>query len=138
MNETLRTILIILVSFLTPCILFVAMVFAWFKGAAFTYNQFQPPEQLPPTPTTKQLEESISKIPCPYDIVFDTYLTTHFATGNYAFSWDKIYGDIVNHATSFAKDLDPNIKTIVVRSVKINKSGKPEFTFEPIVNSLKT
>jgi hypothetical protein len=133
MNETLNAILLIGIGFIFPCIIFGALALGWVKGAKFTYRQFEPPDIMPAPPTAEQLRESISKISCPYDIVFDALITTQFATGVYAHGWERIYGDIVNHITAFAKDLDPTIKTIVVRAIKVDRSGKPSFAFEPII-----
>ena len=113
----------------------------------FLFLTFSPTQALPPQfsrdrvpttlPTADQLRESISKIVCPYDILFDTQITTQFATGAYAPGWERIYEDIVNHVTAFAKDLDPSIKTIIVRAIKVDRSGKPSFAFEPVVTPPK-
>ncbi len=131
--STINIILLILTGGVGASLIFMAGIYGWNKGTAFVYKQFEPPEMMPPPPTAEQLRESISKITCPYDIVFDSLVTTQFATGVYSRGWDRIYGDIVNSVTSFAKDLDPSIKTIVLRSIKINKAGRPEFAFEPII-----
>ena len=134
---TLGIILLVIGAFLFPCCVFGALIFGWYKGNTFTYQQFMPPESLP-LPTADQLRESVSKIVCPYDILFDTQITTQFATGAYAPGWEKIYGDIVNHVTAFAKDLDPSIKTIIVRAIKVDRSGKPSFAFEPVITPPKS
>ena len=133
----LNAILLVIGAFLFPCCIFATLIFGWYKGSNFMYKQFMPQESLPTLPTADQLRESISKIVCPYDILFDTQITTQFATGAYAPGWERIYEDIVNHVTAFAKDLDPSIKTIIVRAIKVDRSGKPSFAFEPVVTPPK-
>jgi hypothetical protein len=133
MSGTLSNILYIGAGILITCFFFISVIFAWLRGGKYVYKQFEPPDLMPPVPTAEQLRESISKIPCAYDIVFDTLITTQFATGIYAYSWDKIYSDVVTHATAFAKDLDPSIRTLVVRAIRVDTAGKPAFAFEPII-----
>ncbi|MFA5397486.1 MAG: hypothetical protein WC346_15865 [Methanogenium sp.] len=130
-----QNLLFILAGAVIACGISVFLAVAWKKGFEYATRLYLPPaEPLPPTP--EQLRAEKSKITCNYDILFDSDITTHFASGISAFNWGKIYEDIVNHVGEYAKDLDKNVKTIIVRSIRINKQGRPEFSFEPIVKQI--
>jgi hypothetical protein len=133
----LQNILLFLLGAVLTAAVFLLVTTAWKRGIEYATQQLFPPES-PPPPTPEQLRAEISKILCDYDILFDPQITTHFATGAYAHIWGKVYEDIVKYASEFAKDLDKSVTTIVVRSIRINRHGKPEFSFEPMLNTTKS
>jgi hypothetical protein len=135
MTTVLQTLLLILLGAVFASGIAILLGLFWKKGMEYATQMYFPPaEPIPPTP--EQLRAEVSKIQCNYDILFDSNIATYFASGVYVFNWGKIYADIVHHVGEYAKDLDKNVKTIVVRSIRINKEGKPEFAFEPIVKQL--